>query len=163
MSVFSRQQLVVALAFGTAALAASPAVAQEAETNTLSLKVQVASSCSINGSTLDFGTYTNNQPGNLDAEGSLTVVDCPAGTVVRLDGGGGGNINQRRMSGPDERILNYNLYNGAGRTGIWGDGTTGDALTYTGTAMTVYGRIPGGQTAALGAYTDTVNITLVLQ
>lgn len=66
-------------------------------------------------------------------------------------------------------VLNYNLYIDGAYTQIWGDGTggsvsksdtigglLGSSLTYT-----VYGRLPGGQNVAAGAYTDTVFVTVI--
>jgi spore coat protein U-like protein len=57
------------------------------------------------------------------------------------------------------------MYTDAGRTTVWGDGTTGsaiNALTGTGAAqaISVFGRIPTGQSPAIGTYSDTILVTL---
>ncbi|RZM31894.1 MAG: hypothetical protein EOP67_30615 [Sphingomonas sp.] len=63
--------------------------------------------------------------------------------------------------------LNYILYNSDTNAAIWGDGTDGTStIVGTGTgsdvALTLAGTIPGGQTLLpAGAYTDTVNVSVV--
>ena len=63
--------------------------------------------------------------------------------------------------------LNYNLYFNAARTNIWGDGTAGTVVwarnvnRNTNYNRTVFGRIPAGQDAAAGAYTDTIVATIL--
>jgi spore coat protein U-like protein len=64
-------------------------------------------------------------------------------------------------------FLVYELYRDAGRTERFGDSDdTNDRMGETGQGnsadvITVYGRIPSGQTTAtVGAYTDTVAITV---
>ena len=60
----------------------------------------------------------------------------------------------------------------AGRTTVFGDGTTGNTVPVTGTgyyvgpppgAVTIYGRVAlaNAATAPVGSYTDTVQITIV--
>ena len=66
-------------------------------------------------------------------------------------------------SGPN--TVGYTMYTDAGRTTIWGDGSSGNSvnsLTGTGSAQAipVYGRIPMGQTPAMGIYNDTILVTL---
>jgi spore coat protein U-like protein len=70
----------------------------------------------------------------------------------------------RKMSSGTNTV-NYNMYTDVGRTKIWGDGTAGSSVNpQTGTgaaqAITVYGRIPTGQTPATGTYNDTITVTL---
>jgi spore coat protein U-like protein len=65
-------------------------------------------------------------------------------------------------SGSD--TLSYSLYQDAGRTTLWGDGSAGTSArssTGTGTAQTftVYGRVPSNATAPVGSYTDTITVT----
>ena len=53
-------------------------------------------------------------------------------------------------------LLSYNIYTDAARANVWGDGTGGTVTiassTGTGAAqnVTVYGRVPTGQTGAAG-------------
>jgi len=67
--------------------------------------------------------------------------------------------------------LTYNLYTDAARTQIWGNGAAGTSVwngnmnvsngqpVRTATAID-YGRIPSGQDAAAGAYSDTITVTV---
>jgi spore coat protein U-like protein len=59
--------------------------------------------------------------------------------------------------------MNYQLYSDSGRSSVW---TTAIAETVSGgvttpTNVTIYGRIPSGQDASIGAaYTDSVTATV---
>ena len=62
-------------------------------------------------------------------------------------------------------LIDYNLYQDAGRTQSWGDGgATGNVLSGTGTGndeeVVVYGRVPAQTTPVAGTYTDTVQVTI---
>ena len=78
--------------------------------------------------------------------------------IVFITPGTGGRV----MTGPGN--LTYELYSDAGRTAIWGATATsaGKVPTSTGASqtLTVYGRIPRGQNVAVGAYSQTVTVTL---
>jgi len=65
----------------------------------------------------------------------------------------------RSMAGPSGSTLGYGLYNDAART--TGFGAAANSVIGNGAAqpMSVYGRIPVGQTSARpGAYSDTVTV-----
>jgi spore coat protein U-like protein len=70
------------------------------------------------------------------------------------------------VSGADQ--LFYNLYLDAARTIIWGDGTGGTQSFFIGNpqgnnqdlSVPMFGRIPASQNVKVGAYTDTVTVTL---
>jgi spore coat protein U-like protein len=62
--------------------------------------------------------------------------------------------------------LDYNLFTDSDYANVWGDGS-GTTSTITGTgsgsaqALTIYGRVPGGQsTVPAGSYTDLVSVTV---
>ena len=157
MSAFSRQQLVVAIAFGTAALAASPAVGQTASSD-LSLNVTVQNSCSIENASIDFGTYTSNQPDDLDAEGSIAYDSCPSDATITLSGGEFGNVSDRRLI-DGSQTLPYQLFQDASRSTAWGADSVTVPNEGTGTIV-VYGRIAGGEFVPAGDYSDSVQITV---
>lgn len=143
-------------------------------TGTLTVTAAVAAVCQVSNATLAFGTYTPGS-GNLDQQTNIGVR-CTRGTpfTVSLNGGGGGAISARRMAstGTPAEQLQYQLYTTAGRTVVFGDGTTGSTVAGTGNGMgvpqtvnvTVYGRVPDNAAnqaaAALADYTDTVQITV---
>jgi spore coat protein U-like protein len=63
--------------------------------------------------------------------------------------------------------LFYNLYRDAARTTIWGDGTNGTQSYFIGNpannqdiSVAIFGRIPASQNVKVGAYTDTITVTL---
>jgi spore coat protein U-like protein len=138
---------------------------------TASLRVQatVNKECTVSAANL---TFPADDPGNTQNDGSTTVtVNCTKNTtyIVGLTAGTtpGATIAQRLMaSGAD--LMNYNLYTDAARSSIWGN-TAGSWVSGTGAgmgtpqALTVYGRVAGGQTKLMAAtYTEpaiTVNVT----
>lgn len=158
-----RHHFVAAIALGAAALAVSPASAGTS-TDTLSVQVTVQNSCSVGGTTINFGTYSSGQQAALDGEGNITFSNCPAGTLtLSLDGGGSNNISDRRMSGGNGANLRYQLYKNSARNQVWGVGVDGlqkVLLVPDSGAIAVFGRILGGQTVTSGSYSDTVSITM---
>jgi spore coat protein U-like protein len=138
---------------------AATATAQIAVTAT------VLSVCLITATPLAFGNYTSTQ---LDATATL-AVSCTVGTpyTIALDAGTGSEatVAERRMTGSEAgQQLSYSLYSNSARTSVWGTTTGTDTVAGTGTGLvqnlSVYGRVPAGQLAAPGAYTDTVTATL---
>jgi spore coat protein U-like protein len=145
----------------------------QAGTNTGSFQVgaTVISSCSVSGTTLNFGTALDplNSAVPVDATSTLTV-QCTNTTpyTLALTAGvnaGGASIFAARAMKSGTRLLPYQLYLDAGRASVWGDGTS-SSLTQSGTgtgasqSVTVYGRIPTLTGIVPGAYTDTVTVTI---
>ena len=132
--------------------------------------------CTISTDPLDFGTYNPLGGTDISATGSLDV-ECGAlltgvafSYTVTLDSGSSGTMLNRSMtSGPN--TLNYNLYTNPSHTTVWGDGTGGTATISNAYTLTllfprtdnfpVYGRIPSGQNAHAGSYTDTIIATVI--
>jgi spore coat protein U-like protein len=151
------------LAPAIAAIVSGPVLAAS-DTDILTVRVTVQESCSISGSTIDFGTYSAGQQAALDAQGTIAYNNCAAGTLtLALDGGTAGNVANRAMANGDGGSLNYQLYRNSSRSQVWGTGS--DALQVVllepdSGNVPVYGRIPGSQNVPGGSYTDTVNVTL---
>ncbi len=154
----------LALWLAAVAAPALPAAAQT-ETGQLTVSATVLSGCTLIGGTLDFGNYVSGQLGALDAAGQIGFVNCSGELTFELDGGIAGDINNRRMNGPDATLA-YQIYREGNRTSIWGTGGNAFVLPLPEGAtpstgnLTVHGRIPGGQAVPGGSYTDIVNITL---
>ena len=83
-----------------------------------------------------------------------------------------GSYSPRQMAFGSAR-LNYNLYRDAARTLIWGNGLSGTSVATasftvgpgvgngTRTAqLPVYGRVPPQQVVGMGAYSDTIVVTV---
>jgi spore coat protein U-like protein len=115
-----------------------------------------------------FGTYNIFNPTALDATGRFNVrctrPDRNATLHISLSQGSTGTYAARRLTGGVEFLL-YNLYLDAARTIVWGDGTGGSqayTVAYPGSRQyfNVYGRIPALQDARVGAYADSITITV---
>jgi len=128
-------------------------------------------SCSATTSPVNFGGYDTSLSSPLDGAGSLTVTCDTVLTYTATFTSGlysGGAFNPRKMqisAGAD--TVNYNLYRDSGRTQIWGDGTgstfsvSGTSVISSGVVSTIYGRIPAHQNARVGAYGDSITVTVL--
>ena len=153
-------------AFVAAALlasAAGPVIAGSA-TSTLGVRVVVQPSCSVSGATLDFGSYTSGQAGDLGGFTQIAYSHCAPGQLrFQLDGGSSGSTTARKLGNGSGGQLNYGIFRDSARAQNFGQGTDARLLTVdvSGSGnVSVYGKIPGGQVAAAGTYTDTVAITM---
>ncbi|MBA3511577.1 spore coat U domain-containing protein [Sphingomonas sp.] len=151
-----------------AAIAAQPALAADA-TGSLSATATVTSNCAVTTTAVAFGNVNVTLNANVDGTGGISVT-CTNGTAwtAKANAGSGSlaTISSRKMTS-GLNLLDYTLYTDSGRLTIWGDGTTGNGSTITGTgsgnaqATTIYGRIPSGQTTKpVGSYADTVTVTV---
>ncbi len=133
-----------------------------------------AAQCSVQASAVDFGVYDPFALTPTDSVGTITV-QCSGFTGesiayrISIGTGSSGVFAPRTMTDGTTWRLTYNLYTGASRTLIWGDGTGSSRAVSDGYALPgrgisrsypVYGRIPGRQNVAPGAYADTLVITL---
>jgi spore coat protein U-like protein len=158
---------LLSLAISTLCLT-QPAGAVDA-TGVVNITASVTTDCSVGTSTLAFGTVSSAtiQAGNVDATGTVAIT-CTTGTnyTVKLDigAGSGASFASRKMTG-GANLLNYSIFNTAGHTTVWGDGTT-STVTVAGTgsgsaqSLNAYGRIFAGQTPNAASYVDTVNVTV---
>lgn len=119
---------------------------------------------------VSFGRYDVFSPVPLDAAGSFSY-ECHGVTqddliVIELSAGSGSGHGTREMSNGATRLA-YNLYLDAARTTVWGNGTGGSSVhgpirPNSGTnTLWVYGRIPARQNVSVGAYSDTLTMTIV--
>jgi spore coat protein U-like protein len=134
-------------------------------TSTLAVSATVISSCTVLPGTLSFGNYNPTSATAQDVDGSFTVT-CTTGTapVVGLGLGLNATGGTRRMVN-GLQFLTYEIYKEAGRTNVWGDSggatvTLAAAPSILPQTIPVYGRIPASQSAGIGAFLDTVAITL---
>jgi spore coat protein U-like protein len=117
-------------------------------------------------STLDFLDYsafsTQDLPGDTDL-----VILCSRGenVTIRLSRGSSTTFFPRTM-GDGSEDLEYNLYLDSAGTQVWGDQTGGTVYRFTTPSLgffgaTIYGRVPFGQDADVGSFTDTITATLI--
>jgi spore coat protein U-like protein len=141
-----------------------PAAAATA-TATLTVSATVISSCTVTNGTLAFGDYAPTGAGNVDQTGTFTVA-CTKGTGATVGLGEGDNFlsGARRMTNGSE-FLTYELYKETGRTNVWGNAggalvTLASAASNAPQTLTVFGRIAPGQNVGIGAFGDSVQITV---
>jgi spore coat protein U-like protein len=149
-----------------AALALALPLPAQAATDTADFGVQlvVQNACTLTaGGTaadLDFLSVTGNITSDIDATTDLTV-NCNNGAsyTIGLEGSNG----SRSLSNGTQTV-SYELYRNSGRTQAWGELASGNEFGGTGTnadqTITVYGRVPAGQSVGAGTYTDTVTATI---
>ena len=130
-------------------------------------------SCSIASSGVAFGTYNptslvdNTSTGSVDVSCNGTLLQI-VGFSVSLSSGNGTMTTRKLVSGANN--LTYNLYLDPAYMVRFGDGTMGSqttsasftlAVSPTVRSITVYGRLPAGQTTAtVGTYSDTLVMTV---
>lgn len=166
----NHMRIKTAIAAGAAAaafLTASPAFAESKGTS-LPVSAQVNANCTITAQGLNFGVIDTISATAVNGTGGVTVT-CTNGAswsaAADIGEGSGASFASRRMT-YNGNTLNYSLYTDSNRTIVWGDGSSATstiANTGTGTAqaITIYGRVPGGQSSApAGEYTDKVSVTI---
>jgi spore coat protein U-like protein len=156
---------VIAFAIGMSAQANA---AQS--TGTFGVTATVAASCVVSGTSVAFGSFNVLSGSNVDATGTVTAT-CTNGSAytVGLNAGLGASatVSTRKMTHTvdNTKTLNYSLSTVSSGGVNWDDigGTTVASGTGNGTgqAITVYGRVPTGQTTPIvGAYGDTITATI---
>lgn len=160
------RKLVLTALLGFVPLAASAGT----DTANMSVSASVTDNCTISAGALSFGAYDVLGGADLDGSATLTVA-CTSGTSSTVTLGQGANADTgstdaaplRRMSGGSDH-LSYDLYQDSGRTTVFGN-TSGTGVAYNASSsspasVTVYGRVPGGQSVAAGSFSDTVVATI---
>ena len=139
--------------------------------------VQAAATCTIAATGPAFGNYDPSSATATTANGTVTATCTWTGggtTTVNLvasysPGNAGSYPNRFMLAGVVP--LNYNIFFDSSYTTIRGNGTAGtqtgqatltvSSANRTATATgTLFGRIPAGQNAVPGSYSDTIVITL---
>ena len=159
---------LASVAAGAVAVAVS-ATTYAATTGTVfQVQASVAKQCSVTALDLNFGAVN---PLGADVDQSTTLtVKCTKNTTynVGLDAGvsTGATIADRVMANGAD-LMHYQLYKDAGRSAVWGNTSpswasgTGAGMG-TGQPLTVYGRVPTGQTdLAAGNFAEpTITVTV---
>lgn len=156
-------------AAGLAFLACSAGMANAATaTANLTVQATVADSCGVTDANLSFGSVSPASGTTLPVAGSIAVT-CTLGTSFSVGLGDGQNVSggvRRMRRGASTDYLNYELYKDLLVQNRFGDAVTAQRLTgglglgLVAVPVAVYGAVPSGQSAASGAYSDTVQITL---
>lgn len=165
-----KKNLMIAAGFATGLLAMGNAAAATT-TTTFQVTATVANKCIIDSaSDMAFGDYSPTD-GDKSATSDIVLRCSKGGTYnVGLDGGTTGTVAQRLMAN-GSNTLQYNLYQEASHTTIWGNTVGTDTVAGTGNGMgvpqaithTVYGQLLDSafnQDAAVGSYADTITVTV---
>ncbi|MEO6918441.1 MAG: spore coat U domain-containing protein [Collimonas sp.] len=144
-------------------------------TATMTNIVTISNDCSIStiGFTTTYDPIVANATTNQDVTASVTTTCTPgAAPVITLGQGanpGTGSTDAapvRRLSsgGGTPTYLNYALFSDTGRSTTWGNTapTAPSSTTATGAAtpVTIYARVPAGQSGVATTFTDTVVATV---
>lgn len=131
-----------------------------------------AITCSVVDTTpVSFGAYDVFSTSPVDTAGDVTLHCTSVGTtdviVVEMSEGGGASFAPRALAKAGGGELEYNLYQNAGRSIVWGDGSGSTSVLgpYTppddaDDTLTIYGRVPANQDVESGTYSDTVTVTI---
>ena len=126
-----------------------------------------APTCSATASSgIAFGVYDVFSPVPLTSTARLRL-NCPKGLrpQVIIGTGNSGRFAWRELRTSSQDALRYNVFQDAGMTVVWGDGTDGSLSFFSsgGNAqLVIYGKVPPGQDATPGDYTDVLTITVFL-
>ncbi len=154
---------------------AAPSAMAATTDDSFQVTLEIEAACSLTASDLDFGVNSGSISANIDATTSLTA-NCTNGAVYSIglnNGLGiGATAGSRKMTNSaDGSVVNYSLYTDAGRANVWDNNCSvlpGVEVTCVngtgngaGQTITVYGRVPSGQSnVTVGSYVDTIVATL---
>jgi spore coat protein U-like protein len=140
----------------------------------MTVTATVIATCTISSGNLAFGNYdaigTNATAPLLGTAAISATCTQGASAMVDIDAGlnpsGTGNAQQRRMKGTGTNYLAYNIYSDSSHSHAWGSKTSGSTVSVTGSggttpvSLTAYGSVPSAQNVPVGAYTDSVAVTI---
>lgn len=120
----------------------------------------------VSATAVSFQAYSPLSASPKTAVGSVTIGCVGLGllpnAIIKLSSGSAGSFAPRKMKNGGA-ALNYNLYTDTGS--VWGDGSPGTAvkefkalLSLGSISYPVDGRIPAGQDAAPGSYSDAISV-----
>jgi len=139
----------------------------QTSTSQFNVQMTITADCQISSTgNLSFGSVGVINS-NHDATSTI-MVQCTNGTVYNLglnEGlGAGATVTSRLMTGPSSATIGYTLYRDTARSTLWGNTTGSNTVSASGTgsaqSYTVYGRVTSQTTPAVGAYSDTITVTV---
>lgn len=135
-----------------------------------------AVTCTASATAMAFGTYQPLSGSALSTTATITVT-CNPGVVsllesytIQIGAGSGASVTSRSMGGPGFRLA-YQVYTDLLHTAIWGDGSAGTSVVSDSYLIglvlpvtrvyTAYGLIAASLRVGIGAYTDSLIITVI--
>jgi spore coat protein U-like protein len=141
----------------------------DSATAVIAVSASVRRNCIITTDPLAYGSYDPvgaNATSPLDATATIRLT-CTKGTsaTIGLDNGSNAQGTTRRLANGGIGYLTYELYSDSSHSTVWrnfGSGVVdaGMAPNKNPRPFVVYGRIVGGQDAAVGTYRDSVVATV---
>src|SRR5262249_32526443 len=123
----------------------------------------------VSATSVNFGAYDPvavNAASPLDATGTVNVY-CTAGTLVSvsLDLGTHASGSARRLLSGASNFMTYEVYRDPARSVVWNTtntvrGPSTSKTAATGGGLVASGRFPAGQDVTIGAYSDTLLVTV---
>ena len=165
-----KRAIVSAIAFGSAILGTH--ISAEKANSIMNVSVFIKHSCSMNTTSMAFGTYDGfGANASTALKATATVIStCTSGAEALItmnagasSGSGSADAPVRRMTAGPGKYLDYQVYSDVARDTVWGNTVpTGVALTGTGDpqSLTVYGSIPSAQIVPEGDYSDQIYVTI---
>ena len=132
---------------------------------TIAVTAKVQSNCVLHSPlALDFGVYNpaTQAGGPLDVVGSVLTVACTRGAPgvsIALDNGDAyGDSHRNLQSGNGRDLVGYEIYTDATHSTVWNMIQTVAYVpaSNAATAISMYGRVLGGQKPHPGHYADTL-------
>jgi spore coat protein U-like protein len=163
----SAYRLLSSITFVSAALLVPSSANAQTATTSFGVSLTIEAECTIAATDMAFGTTTI--VGTAATATSALTVQCTEGIdySIGLDAGLGptATIGARQLTGPGGELVTYSLFQDPAFATVWGvtpGVNTVDSAAATGAAetITVYGRVPSGQSAPAGTYTDTITATI---
>jgi spore coat protein U-like protein len=125
--------------------------------------------CSVSTIGVNFGNYNTLSSSSVSSTGTITIFCTKKVNATIIIGaspnsGGFQPRKMKRTAGSD--LLSYNLYTTSALATIWGDGTSGTSTVYSTISkgvnnnFTVYGLAPAAQDVYVGAYNETLTVTI---
>jgi spore coat protein U-like protein len=128
--------------------------------------------CRVTTTGINFGAYDVFATVPRDTAGTVTVAcdqNPPTDVTIAIGPSptsGGFQPRQMRQASQADR-MNYNLFVSPSMVTVWGDGSAGTSTVLLNNVnknravtTTIYGRIPPGQDVSVGAYSDSVTVTI---
>jgi len=165
-----KKLIISAIAIGSTIVGTH--ISAERANSIMNVSVSVKHSCSMNTTSMAFGTYDGVVANASNAlEATATVIStCTSGAEALITmnagasaGSGSADAPVRRMTAGPGKYLYYQVYSDVVRDTVWGNTVpTGVALTGTGApqSLTVYGSIPSAQLVPEGDYSDQIFVTI---
>jgi len=134
----------------------------------LAARAEAATCTIVSVTSLAFGTYDVYAAAPVDSAGMINYDCVPANPPVGIafSAGSSGSFNPRQMQSGTNGLA-YNIYVDAARTVVWtstpvagGSGSGCQGQCGNGVYVSYYGRIFAQQDARVGAYGDTVTVTI---